>query len=41
VSGSSEVNPEQSIALIEESVEFQIKARVFLEVQKLEFRSSE
>jgi len=41
VSGSSEVNPEQSIALVEESVEFQIKARVFPEVWKLEFGSSE
>jgi len=36
-----EVNLEQSIALIEESIEFQIKARVFLEVQKLEFGTSE
>jgi len=36
-----ELNPEQSIALIEESIELQIKVRVFLEVQKSEFGSSE
>jgi len=36
-----EVNLEQSIALIEESIEFQIKARVFPEVWKSQFRISE
>jgi len=36
-----EINLDQSIASIEESVEFQLKARVFLEVQELEFGSSE
>ena len=33
----SEVNLEKSIASMEESIGFQIKARVFLEVWKLEF----
>jgi len=41
VSGSLEVNPELSVALIEVSIEFQIIARVFLEVHKSEFRISE
>jgi len=41
VSRSSEINPEQIIALTEESTEFQNKARVLLEVWKSEFRSSE
>jgi len=41
VSGSSEVNSELSVALIEMSIEFIIKLRVFPKVQKSKFRSSE